>query len=178
MTDKTKHVEEYAIKKLLFLDAYGFERPTTNKDKWCTTISCSSVDISIEVELDWRELDVFVLLRAIQNDGFSGGYYVSGGKRCRIHLEKFLKDSCAISEDVMRSSLRKQPPRSERNETTMKSHIDDYMWLLRRTAVADPAIGPHVILRSTQLADRDEQALLLIKLADLVLQHREEPGLD
>ena len=50
--------------------------------------------------------------------------------------------------------------------------------IMGRAAVADPAIGPHVILRSTQLADRDEQALLLIKLADLVLQHREEPGLD
>ena len=87
MTDKTKHVEEYAIKKLLFLDAYGFERPTTNKDKWCTTISCSSVDISIEVELDWRELDVFVLLRAIQNDGFSFSKALQG----KVDMTSFLR---------------------------------------------------------------------------------------
>lgn len=132
MTDKTKRVEEYAIEKLSILDAHGFSRPEADREKWSTTVSSLSSDIAIELELDWRELDVFVLVTALSDGKLPGGYYVSEGRRCRIHLENVLKDGCAISEADIRSVLKQQPPRSERDETTMKSRLDDYMRLVEQ----------------------------------------------
>lgn len=132
MTDTTNRIEEYAIKKLSILDVHGFLRSAVKRERWSTTVSYLSSDIAIEVELDWRELDVFILVTALLDGSLPDGYYVSGGKKCRIHLEKVLKDGCAISESEIRSSLKKQPPRSERNETTMKGRVDDYVRLLER----------------------------------------------
>ncbi len=132
MTDNTKHVEEYAIRKLAILGVHGFSQPTAKREKWSTTVSSLSSDIAIEVELDWRELDVFVLVTALSDGALPYGYYVSGGKKCRIHLEKVLKGGCAISEAEIRNSLKKPPPRSKKDETTMKSRVDDYMRLLEQ----------------------------------------------
>lgn len=132
MTDKTKPVERYAIKRLSILDVHGFSRPKANREKWSTTVSSLSSDIAIEIELDWRELDVFVLVTALSDGKLPGGYYVSEGKKCRIHLENVLKDGCAIGETDIRSFLRKQPPRSERDEATMETRVDDYMRLVEQ----------------------------------------------
>lgn len=132
MTDKTKYVEKYAIKKLSALDAHGFSLPTAKREKWSTTVSSLSSDIAIELELDWRELDVFVLVTALSDGRLPGGYYVSEGKKCRIHLEDVLKDRCGISDADIQSFLKNQPSRSERDETTMKSRLDDYMRLVEQ----------------------------------------------
>src|SRR5574344_1583677 len=47
-----------------------------------------------------------------------------------------------------------------------------------RAAVADPAVGGHVVLRRAKLADGHELPMLLVEFADLVLQHGEQPRLD
>jgi len=47
-----------------------------------------------------------------------------------------------------------------------------------RTAVADPSVRGHVIVRRAQLADRHELPVLLVEFAELVLQHRKQPRLD
>lgn len=132
MTNMIKHVEEYAIKKLSALDVHGFSRPIAKRKKWSTTVSSLSSDIAIELELDWRELDVFVLVTALSDGKLPGGYYVSEGRKCRIHLEDVLKNCCGVSEADIRSCLNQQSSRSERNETTMDSRLDDYMCLLEQ----------------------------------------------
>lgn len=132
MKDKTKRIEEYAVEGLAVLKEYGFLRPTVKKDKWSTTISSLSSDIAVEVELDWRDLDVFVLVTALSDGKLPGGYYVFNGKRCRIHLEDVLKDICGVSDVDVCNLLKKQPANSDRDEATMKSRLDFYMELLKK----------------------------------------------
>ena len=133
MTDKMKRLEKEAVTKLAFLsDAHGFSRLLTKRDKWTTTISALSTDIAVEIELDWRELDVFVLITALADGELPGGYYVSSGKKCRIHLENVLKDRCGVSDADLRNSVKPQVARSERDECTMERRLDEYLRLAKQ----------------------------------------------
>jgi len=132
MTYMNKYVERYAIKKLSILKENGFSIPTAKREKWSTTVSCLSSDIAIEIELDWRELDVYVLVTALSDGSLPGGYYISGGKKCRIHLESILKDEFGVSDADIQKYLKKQPARAEKTEATMISRLDHYVQLLRQ----------------------------------------------
>lgn len=130
--NKIKKIEEYVNKRLTFLAKYGFSRVLIARSAWSTVISCLSDKMAIEIELDWRELDVFVLVTALSNGKLPNGYYVSEGKPCRIHIEKVLTVGCNINYDDIRKLIKKQPARSERDELTMKTHIDSYMQLIEQ----------------------------------------------
>lgn len=42
--------------------------------------------IAIEVEIDWREWDLFLLVVRLESGRLPDGYYVSSVGRCRLHL--------------------------------------------------------------------------------------------
>lgn len=130
MTHKTRQVEAYAVEKLSALDRHGFSRPLVKRDKWSTTISSLSTEIAIELELDWRDLDVFVLVTGLSDGQLPGGYYVSNGKKCRIHLENVLKDGCGVSDADIKKSVTQQLDRCNRDEGTMERRLDEYLQLV------------------------------------------------
>ena len=49
-------------------------------------------NIGIEIEIDWRDFDVFVLVVRLEDGNIPGGYYVSDGKPCRYHIQKVISD--------------------------------------------------------------------------------------
>ncbi len=130
--EKTKHIETLVMKKLAFLqENYGFMSPIVNRGKWGTTISYLTSDIAIEVELDWRDLDVFVLVTKLENGKLPSGYYISNEKRCRMHLEKVLQEVLKVNSKYIKNVLGFVPDRSQRDINTFEKRLDAYLILIR-----------------------------------------------
>jgi hypothetical protein len=49
-------------------------------------------DIALEIEIDWRDFDLFVFIVRLENGNLPSGYYVSEGRPCRYHLQKVIAD--------------------------------------------------------------------------------------
>lgn len=64
----------------------GFKQPAVSKEDWMTRVDYLHEDIAIELELDWRDFDIFTLIVRLENGALPNGYYVSNGKKCRKHL--------------------------------------------------------------------------------------------
>lgn len=81
-----------ALEQFLFLEEKkGFATPIIKKDIWITTLTYLKNEIGIELELDFRDLDFFVLLVKVNNGELINGYYVSDdGEKIRIHLEEIV----------------------------------------------------------------------------------------
>lgn len=99
-------VTEEAIKSFAFLKSeYGFTGPSICEESWKTSVAFLGETIGIELELDFRDMGVFVLVVRLENGNLPGGYYVSEGKKVRLHLEKFI--------DVPRHQKRDRPKSRE-----------------------------------------------------------------
>ena len=48
--------------------------------------------IALEIEIDWRDFDVFLLIVKLENGDLPSGYYVSKGLPCRYHIQKVISD--------------------------------------------------------------------------------------
>ena len=95
MKEKPGHKSEivtFIIDELSIIKGHGFAEPIVSKGNGSTTIDWLHIDIALEVEIDWRDLDVFVLLVRLENGKLPQGYYVSEGKPCRFHLQKVITD--------------------------------------------------------------------------------------
>jgi len=130
--EKTEQIETLVVKKLAFLqEKHGFMSPIVNRERWCTTISYLADEIAIEIELDWRDLDVFVLITKLENGRLPSGYYVSNGKKCRIHLEKVLREVLKVDAGHIKKVLGFIPDRSQRDKSTFENRLDAYLVLIR-----------------------------------------------
>ena len=134
----TKEIESLVLDKFSFLqDKLGLDKPILNRDTWNTTVSYLSKEISIEIELDWRDLDVFILITKLDKGKLPKGYYVSNGKTCRVHLEEVLQNNLNVGkneiQEVIKSSKKKK---QKRNRETMAARIAVYQKLLNNHAGA------------------------------------------
>lgn len=134
----TKEIESLVLDKFSFLqDKFGLAKPIFNRDKWNTTVSYLSKEIGIEIELDWRDLDMFILITKLDEGKLPKGYYVSDGKSCRVHLEKVLKNNLNVGkneiQEVIQSGKKKKQKRSQE---TMAARIAAYQQLLNKHADA------------------------------------------
>jgi len=77
-----------------FLYSYNFSTPAVNESDSMTSIDwfMGSDSIAIEIEIDWRDFDIFVLLVRLQDKNLPNGYYVSDGVPCRYHLQQVITD--------------------------------------------------------------------------------------
>ncbi len=91
MSEK-EEIEEWVIDQFSKLENYGLSRPVIKRDDWTTSVDWLGADIAIEIELDWREFDAFVLVVRLENRQLPQGYYVSNGKPCRFHLQKVIQE--------------------------------------------------------------------------------------
>jgi hypothetical protein len=74
------------------LRSYGFSKPFVRHENWSTTITLMLTSIALEIEIDWRDFDIFVLVVRLKNGNLPSGYYVSEGRACRYHLQKVISD--------------------------------------------------------------------------------------
>lgn len=91
-TDKKKWIVETIIELLASLYAYGFSKPQVTKEEWSTTLTLMLTEIALEIEIDWRDFDIFILVVRLENGKMPSGYYVSEGRPCRYHLQKIISD--------------------------------------------------------------------------------------
>lgn len=77
---------------LASLHSYGFSKPIVSDEDWSTSLTFMLTDIALEIELDWRDFDVFVLVVRLESGKLPNGYYVSEGRPCRYHLQKVISD--------------------------------------------------------------------------------------
>lgn len=91
-TDKKKQIVETIIELLASLYAFGFSKPQVTKEEWSTTLTLMLSEIALEIEVDWRDFDIFVLVVRLEKGKMPSGYYVSQGRPCRYHLQKIIAD--------------------------------------------------------------------------------------
>jgi hypothetical protein len=141
--NETKEIESLVLEKFSFLqDEFGLEKPILNSGTWNTTVSYLSKEIGIEIELDWRDLDVFILITKLDEGKLPKGYYVFNGKTCRVHFEEVLQNSLNVRkseiQEVVQFDKKKKP---KRNQVTMTLRIAAYQQLLYKYAAAICSAG-------------------------------------
>lgn len=140
----TKEIESLVLDKFSFLqNEFGLDKPLLKRHTWNTTISYLSNEIGIEIEIDWRDLDVFILITKLDAGKLPKGYYVNNGKTCRVHLEVVLQNILNVEnneiQDVFQSS--KNKGKQKRNHHTMIARISAYQQLLQNHAEAICSAG-------------------------------------
>jgi hypothetical protein len=77
-------LENSIVNKIINLLAdfysYGFSTPLVKSEDWSTTITLMLTRIALEIEMDWRDFDIFVLIVRLENGNLPCGYYVSNGR--------------------------------------------------------------------------------------------------
>ena len=129
---------QFATHTFAFLhEEYSFALPTIDDDDWsATNVGFLSKDIAVEVTLDWRERDVFVLLVRLEKGEMpERGYVSSSGKVIRIHaLGVVEREECTADQAVQARSrilAREKKRLEQRTVEFMKSQLEDNSQLLR-----------------------------------------------
>jgi hypothetical protein len=92
VSDQRK-LESYVVQEFAFLQQqHAFSQLVVDRASSGTTIDFFSTELAIEVEIDWREFDVFLLVVRLDNGALPNGYYVADGRRCRIHLLSLFRE--------------------------------------------------------------------------------------
>ncbi len=128
-------IVEFAKEELMpLVDHHGFQPPTVTADRGATQIDFLSEEIAVEIEFDWRDFDVFVLIVRLEGGRLPGGYYVSEGKECRKHLREILCErgwavSSAHESSAENPSEGRLRARIVAQKEDLLSHIDDMLSL-------------------------------------------------
>lgn len=123
-----EEIEQFGLQVFAFLqNEYGFNLPKVRKEAWVTRIDFIGEKIAIELEIDWREVDVFLLIVQLEAGKLPKGYYVSNGKKCRVHLLTLVQEKKWAVDQAIISQIRSQQAHSV-NELIPK--IEAYSELL------------------------------------------------
>lgn len=126
-----KDVEKITLDKFSYLEKQmGLSRPKISRETWKTRISYLGKETGFDIELDWRELDVFVLLVRLEEGKLPKGYYVSQGRKCRLIIEQVLKDRFHVSLDEMNKINQSIKKSKKRSVDIMVKRLDEYQNLL------------------------------------------------
>lgn len=71
----------------------GFADPKTIGDVWSSTLQFINIkaNLAIEINFDWRDIVLSVMILRLIDGKCPQGYYVDGGKRCRIYLQEMIR---------------------------------------------------------------------------------------
>lgn len=128
-----QEIEHFIVQEFAVLQSkYGFQPPTFKRQGWITSIDLANDGIAIEVEVDWREFDVFLLVVRLEAGQLPRGYYVSNGKRCRIHLLTLIEERHWPVDQGLISRVRRQvgADTRERRVEDLMNRIVDYRAIL------------------------------------------------
>ncbi len=127
-----QEVESFALQQFVILQSnYGFSPPQVRRKGWITWIDSIRGEIAVELEIDWREFDVFLLIVRAETGRLPKGYYISDGKRCRVHLLNLLREKEWGVDHVLVSQVRSgsSDPR-RRDAASLQSKTAVYFRLL------------------------------------------------
>ena len=88
---KRDELEFLAIEDISRVLGRGFTPPKLTARPTMTIIDWLHSDVAIELELDWREQEIFCLLVRLEHGKLPEGYYVANGNPCRYHLQKVIR---------------------------------------------------------------------------------------
>jgi hypothetical protein len=88
-----EEIQRLLVEKTSFLMKFGYDKMFKIGDNWNFTLSYLSFkqEIAIEFEIDFREIDVFVLITILQKGKLPNGYYMEKGKKVKFHLEELIE---------------------------------------------------------------------------------------
>lgn len=127
-----QEVENFIIQQFGILqNQYGFDAPEIRRNSWTTRIDFKKGDIAIELEIDWREFEVFLLIVRLESGEMPKGYYMSGGKKCRLHfLTLARKRGWPIHKSPHAQPRTGMSSARNREINYLKSRITDYLDML------------------------------------------------
>ncbi|OGW72288.1 MAG: hypothetical protein A2Y02_00090 [Omnitrophica bacterium GWA2_52_12] len=92
MDDKQLEFEKEILEELKNLTvSWGFSEPQITRKNYSTVFDYFATRFAIEIEIDWREYGVFILIVKLEAGKLPNGYYVSKGGMCREHLRSVLQ---------------------------------------------------------------------------------------
>jgi hypothetical protein len=95
----------------------GFTKPRVTQEEWTTTLTLMLNNIALEIEIDWRDFDIFVLVVRLENGDLPSGYYVSKGRPCRYHLQKVISDrNWAVDQEALVAISPEKKGRKQNNK--------------------------------------------------------------
>jgi hypothetical protein len=127
-----QEIEEFALQSFAVLQSdYNFRPPRVRREGWITWIDFFRDNIAVEVEIDWREFDVFLLIVRPEAGKLPKGYYTSGGKKCRVHLLTLIKERRWSIDQTLVSQIRSGPTESHARELShLKVKLANYREIL------------------------------------------------
>ena len=129
---KVEEIRSIVIKKTEFLHEFGYSKKKEKSDIWNYTLSyiSESREFAIEFEIDYRDLDMFVLIAILDNGELPSGYYMNKGKIVRIHLEKLFEFGKITTGNWKAISKLRQELKNT-GETRILSLLDAYCKLIK-----------------------------------------------
>lgn len=125
-----KEITEFVLKEFAELvNRWGFQAPKVTEEDWMTRIDYIKGDLGFEVELDWRDFDLFALLVRLENGNLPSGYYVSNGRKCRKHLNNIIREQRWSQVPVQTSPKRARTvadikQAADQAKRTLIAHLD------------------------------------------------------
>lgn len=127
-----REIESLVLSTFAFLkNDFGFGKPILNRGKWNTTVSYLAKEIGVEIEIDWRELEVFILITNLYEGKLPGGYYMHRGRLCRIHLEEILQNKLKVQGEYIKRILKFGKKKNQkRDQEHLQAKIASYQKIL------------------------------------------------
>lgn len=88
-----------------------------------TRIDYLKGDLAFEIELDWRDFDLFALLVRLENGQLPSGYYVSHGRKCRKHLNTVIREQHWAQVHLQTPSQKKRTVADIKDTAAQSKHM-------------------------------------------------------
>ncbi len=127
-----EEIENFTLQKFgVFQDRYNFTAPKVKREGWLTRVYSTWKGLAVELEIDWREFDVFLLIVRLEKGRLPKGYCVSSGRECRVHLINLIERKGWSVNQTLISRIRSISLDPRRREATdLQAKIDSYFELL------------------------------------------------
>lgn len=129
--NETEKIKSVLLEKTNFLTQIGYNERVEKNDVWNSTLSYLNSDkgLAVEFEIDYRDVDVFVIVTILEDGKLPSGYYMHKGKKVRVHLEN-LFESEKIKGGDWKAIARIRRELKEPNEYRLITLINSYCILL------------------------------------------------
>lgn len=130
--DRVEAIRNILVKKTEFLHEFGYSKKKEKNNIGIYTLSyiSESKEFAIEFEIDYRDLDMFILIAILDNGELPVGYYMNKGKRARIHLEE-LFESGKITNGNWKVISKLRLELKNTGEARILSLLDAYCQLIK-----------------------------------------------
>jgi hypothetical protein len=111
------------------VNQYGFTDPIATDGSWKTTFLYEKNDITIEIELNYKDMDCFVYLLVSENDK-------SSEQLIKKHLEEWINIERTVSKGNQTTIEQFEKAISRKSEL-LKNHLEDLLAELDKNIVVE-----------------------------------------